>query len=312
MKGLLRIIIVLALIVTNVHAQSLVPLTAVAGTQALPVCVKEHHPESTLTSDQQTALETIHKKLTAQGNEQVPAERLFEVVTECQEKVEGLPHTAVVCDLHMRIKKAMIDIKQQTHATLVQPLMDHVATLEKRFETLQVPHHVTTYKSYSQLLDCLDNLYNVLAQVQKIDQGWAKPLLDQSAQTLRRSLLELEKAVALYGQKLFKEEYPRRTTDCHALMKVWLDDLDSDGIHRKEQAVVLSEQQIMPSLDRSLKNEALMPVLQRAHKEFVMSPCFHKLKARVEKTPAGTDTCSLATVVVQEGDKGKEMYVGGS
>lgn len=299
---------------TYVHAQSLTPLTAAAGMQATTVCLKEHQPEQLLKETERAALKTINQQLSAiklsSLNDQALAS-LVKTLKNYQDQLESMPHTVDVCKVSMHLKKIIMHLQQQVQTRLVQPITQQYNLIEQRFTTLQDPNHIVTYKSYTQLLDLLGQLYGLVLQLQSVEQGWAKTFIQPSLSLTRHALIEMEKTLMMYGQDLFKKEYPRRTTECHALMKLWIDDLDTDAVTQKEQAVMVSEQQVAPFFERTVKSDLLMPVLQRAHKEFVMSPCFHKLKTKAQKAPS-TDTCSLASVIVQEGDKDKELYVGGS
>lgn len=309
-----RSITILFCMATNVRAESLAPLTTVAGLQATTVCLKEHQSESMLSSDQQALLMTIKRQLAAVGQTMIQGQssaRLFMILKNYQEQLDEMPHTKAVCATNMQLKTIMTDIKQQTQHIVLQPLIDQQVVLEQHFQTIKDPNHIITYKSYNQLLDLLSQLYMLIAQLQTIEQEWSIGFLDQSLLSLKKNLMDFEKTLIIYGQDLFKKEYPRRTTECYAVMKLWMDDLDTDAIMQKEQAVMVREQQVAPFLERTTKGDLLMPSLQRAHKEFVMSPCFHKLKTKIQKIPA-TDTSLLTTVVVHEGDKGKEIYVGGS
>ena len=270
------------------------------------ICLKQHEEENALRPEERAALENSARTLTllAKADDSQLAQRSSEITNTLQ-TLSSLTHTQSVCSLMAQAKRLMERAKQYAYQHIAS-LQERIAEIDTRFATLKDPNNGLLYKSYRELLGLIDRVYDTAEKVRLVQTSAHATLVEQSVVTLKTQLALQEKAIFDYAHELFRKEYPRRVTECQPLMKQWLSDVEGEDIAALENALAVREQTVASVLGQHGITDMMVPSLQRVHKEFVMSPCWNKLKTKAQTTATKTNE-SMGRIVIQDG-KNQEVY----
>lgn len=281
--------------------------------QSAPPCIREH--ETTVdTPEIKTLLATIAQRLQTNPITLSQADRIqqFTVLSNYQEQLATVPHTVAVCAAQRDLKDYTDQIHQLVYDKVLASLVKQQQDIENRFVEVQNPQRIKTYKSYRTLLSAFDLLYTTADQLKLVGTPTIKVVLDKNIQMLRVGLLDQEKRLITYTNTLFTTDYPRRMTESEQLIQQWSTDIEGVSIDRDEQKVMKkakTAEQFLGAIGNSTNEQQPsfeQLILQR--KQFITSPYWQKLKARLHTVPM-IDQPGIQQIQVSADDRGMEQYV---